>query len=185
MYERSLKETGIDVLLYERDLLQHCAKTVEAKRTRAKESPSLENKAEYYLAIEGFLLHFRNLLGFFINKRMAPTDLTINRPKNWANGRKIDQTLCTKLTSKAASVNRKHGLSQAVDCYKKISWFLQHCTEHRYQIRRAWDLAGMFTDFHSIVNEFIESVTSPVAEAKETFILGAVDHSTATITKQR
>jgi hypothetical protein len=83
MHERSPKETAIDVILYERDLLRHCANTVDAKREQAQQSPLSENKAEYYLAIEGFLLHLRNLIGFFINKRMEPTDLTLDRSQQW------------------------------------------------------------------------------------------------------
>src|SRR5712692_7520036 len=98
MHERSPQETAIDVILYERDLLRHCAKTVDAKREQAQQSPSSENKAEYYLAIEGFLLHFRNLLGFFINRGHQKTDLTLLRSEKWAGGRSVDESFCRKLT---------------------------------------------------------------------------------------
>ena len=182
MHERSPKETAIDVILYERDLLRHCAKTVDAKRERAQQAPSSENKAEYYLAIEGFLLHFRNLLGFFINKRMKRTDLTLNRSEQWAAGRSVDESFCRKLTQRAEEVNVEHGISSSVDCYKKISWFLQHCTDYRYQLKRSWDIAKMFADLSPILDEFVASVI-PVAEVAEVISVGEGNSSTATITK--
>ena len=183
MHQRSPKETAIDVILYERDLLRHCAKTVDSKRTRSEESPSHENRAEYYLAIEGFLLHFRNLLGFFINKRMNSTDLTIDHSQQWADGRQVDETLCQKLTERAQKVNQEHGLSRDVDCYKKISWFLQHCIDHRYRLQRSWDIAGMFADFSPILNEFVGSVAPAMAGVEVVTVLGKRDYGTATITK--
>jgi hypothetical protein len=184
MHERSPKETAIDVILYEHDLLWHCAKTIDSKKMRWEESPSHENEAEYYLAIEGFLLHFRNLLGFFINKRMGKnnsTDLTIDRPQQWADGRQVDETLCQKLMECAQKVNQKYGLSLDVDCYKKISWFLQHCTSHRHQLQRSWDIAGMFADFSPILDEFVGSV-SPTAMTRIKFAMLSEGYSTQTMT---
>jgi hypothetical protein len=187
MHQRSPKETAIDVILYERDLLWHCAKTVDSKRTRSEESPSHENRAEYYLAIEGFLLHFRNLLGFFINKRMNGTDLTMDRPHQWADGRVVDEVLCRNLTERARAVNERHGMpldgGGQVGCYKKISWFLQHCTDHRYLIVRSWDIGGMFADFSSILDEFVGSVAPAMAGVGVVTLLGERDYGTATITK--
>jgi len=182
MHERSPKETAIDVILYERDLLRHCAKTVDAKKERAQQSPSSENQAEYYLAIEGFLLHFRNLLGFFINRGHQETDLTLNRSEKWAGGRSVDESFCRKLTERAEEVNVEHGISAKVDCYKKISWFLQHCTDYRYQLKRSWDIAKMFADLSPILDEFVASVI-PGAEVPEVISVGDGNSGTATITK--
>jgi hypothetical protein len=56
MHQRPPKETAIDVILYERDLLRYCANTVDSREARWKESPSDETQAEYYLTIECFLL---------------------------------------------------------------------------------------------------------------------------------
>lgn len=72
MHERSPKDSAIDTLLYERDMLRHCAETIDTKKKRFELSRSEEDRAEYYLGIEGFLLHFRNLLGFLINKGDVP-----------------------------------------------------------------------------------------------------------------
>jgi hypothetical protein len=182
MHHRSPKETAIDVIFYERDLLRHCARTVDSKKARWEESPLDENRAEYYLTIEGFLLHFRNLLGFFINKRMHLTDLTIDHSEQWAEGRPVDSTFCQKLTERASKVNQEYGLSPSIDCYKKISWFLQHCTDHRYRIQRSWDIAGMFADFNPILDEFAGSVAPALSGVQEVVLLGQSDYGTATIT---
>jgi hypothetical protein len=185
MHQRSQKDTALQVILYERDLLRHCAKTVDSKKMRWKESPSHENEAEYYLAIEGFLLHFRNLLGFFINKRIGKkntTDLTIDRPWQWADGRQVDETLCQKLTERAQKVNQEYRLSVEVDCYRKISLFLQHCTSHRHQLQRDWNIAGMFADFSPILDGFIESVDPASATRIEVSLLGEC-YGTQTMTR--
>lgn len=161
LHYRSPKETGMDVIVYERDLLRHCANTVDAKHAKSQASSSDESKAEYFLGIEGFLLHFRNLLGFFMNKehkskKYKDSDLIIARSEQWSNGQTVvDKHFCERLTQRAMQVNKKFGFSADVDCYQKISWFLQHCTDHRYLEHRNWDLAAMFTEFGPIVDDFI------------------------------
>jgi hypothetical protein len=189
MHERSPKETALDVIIYERDLLQHCANTVDVKMEKAQRSPTAENRAEYYLTIEGFLLHFRNLLGFFINKKIikknVSTDLTLDQPEKWAEGRPVNQSLCKNLTERAKEVNETHGIHYSdvnKDCYGKISWFLQHCTDHRYKVQRDWDIARMYADLSPILDEFVASVM-PVAEVPEVISLGAPSYGTTTITK--
>jgi hypothetical protein len=185
MHERPPKESALEVVFYERDLLQHCAKTVDAKKKQADKSPSPENKAEYYLAIEGFLLHYRNLLGFFINRGNRPTDLTLARVDKWADGRSVDDSFCHKLTERALQVNETHGIQYGDvknDCYGKISWFLQHCTDYRYKAQRDWDIERMVDDLNPILEEFVASVI-PVAEVGEVISLGTGSYGTATITK--
>jgi hypothetical protein len=184
MHQRSPKDTAIDVILYERDMLEHCAKTVDSKKAQWKEFPSDANEAEYYLALEGFLLHFRNLLGFFINKRMGKknTDLTIDHPQQWADGRQVDKTLCQKLTERAQKVNDEYHLSFEVDCYTKISRFLQHCTTYRYELQRSWDIAGMLADFSPILDEFVFSVDPASATRFKVSLLGD-GYSTQTMTR--
>jgi hypothetical protein len=155
MHERSPKNSAMDVLLYEREMLRHCAETVNAKQERFSESQSDQDRAEYYLGIEGFLLHYRNLLGFFINKGARPTDLTLGKTESWANGMAVDQTVTKALTERSQKINERHGLGRG-DCYQKISWFLQHCTTHRHQEARSWDIENMFADLKPLLDEFVE-----------------------------
>jgi hypothetical protein len=185
MHERPPKETALEVVFYERNQLLHCAKTVDAKKEQADKSLSPEDKAEYYLAIEGFLLHYRNLLGFFIYRGNDPTDLTLARMDKWADGRPVDEPFCHSLRKRAQRVNKTHGIEygdEKTDCYGKISWFLQHCTDYRYKAQRDWDIARMYADLSPILDEFVASVM-PVAEVGEVILLGAPSYGTATITK--
>lgn len=178
MHERTGKETAVQVILYEREMLEHCAKTCNSKRDGWEASRSEEARAEYNLVIEGFLLHFRNLLGFLINKRIAATDLTINHPEQWANGRAVDATLLSKLTDRARDVNTKHALSEKVDCYTKISWFLQHCTEHRYLRHADWDIEIMFADITPVLDVLLRHVGGAPTKPHVVSV-GSKGHSTA------
>ena len=85
----------------------------------------------------------------------------------------------------ALQVNKTHGIYTDVetDCYGKISWFLQHCTDYRCKAQRDWGIARMFDDLSPILEEFVMSVTPMVTEADEVILLGDGNYSTATITK--
>jgi len=161
-------------------MLQHCANTIEAKKSRSEQSGKDEDRAEYYLGIEGFLLHFRNLLGFFINKRVADSDLTIDRPEQWA-GELVSDSECREFTHRVEEINTAHGFKDG-DCYRKISWFLQHCTTHRHQQTRSWDIAGMFADLEPVLRDFTKRFV-PGATKIATSIVHGDGHSTATLTK--
>jgi hypothetical protein len=95
----------------------------------------------------------------------------------------VDEVFCQNLTERALKVNEAHGISADVDCYKKISWFLQHCTDHRYRVKRSWDIAGMFADFRPILDDFEASVTPAVKEVEDIITLSKADYGTATMTK--
>ena len=170
MHERSPKSSAMDVLLYEREMLQHCAETVNGKQARFIQSLS-DDAAEYYLGIEGFLLHFRNLLGFFINKGSQPTDMTISKTTSWANGMVVDQTITKGLTERAQKVNERHGLGPG-DCYRKISWFLQHVTTHRHQRQELGTLKICSRiSSHSWTNSFSISHRTPETTAAQGSVL--------------
>jgi hypothetical protein len=179
MHERSPKSSAIDTLLYEGDMLRHCAKTVDAKRARFQASHADEDAAEYYLGIEGFLLHMRNILGFFINKGSKPTDLTIGRPERWGDAKTVDDCTCRNLSERAKRVNNEHGLN-GHDCYQKISWFLQHCTTYRHCQARSWDIDRMFADMEPILNDFVRNF-APAVSGNGIRVLSGEGHSTATV----
>jgi len=90
MHERSKKASPLDTILYEIDMPRHCSKTLGEKKTRAENTGTDADRSEYYLGIEGFLLHLRNLLAFLTNRRNESTDLGINAPDRWA-GREVEQ----------------------------------------------------------------------------------------------
>ncbi len=117
--ERRRKESHLDTVNYEIEMLDFCF-----KKTRRKNS-----KLEGYLAMEGFLLHYRNLLEFFSGKHKS-SNVSTYKPRTWA-GRELTDL------EKAAFV--APSLKLNADYYGKISTFLQHCTRARHEEVQGWD----------------------------------------------
>ena len=153
-------------LLYEIDMLRHCKRTSNGKRKAHDERPSEETRAEFCLCIEGFLLHMRNLLGFFTNQGTWVSDLIINRPDRWAI-EDVDLADCQGLINSAEVVNKKYG-EHGKDCYKNISQHMQHCTTFRGPGAKSWNIDGMFADLDPILQEFGERFGRILAEARDT-----------------
>jgi hypothetical protein len=158
MHERTTKKDHADTIMYEIDMLRHCASTLPAKK--AEKETSDYAKDEYNLCIEGFLLHLRNLLGFFTNLRQRPDDLIINDPVQWAN-HAMEAGLYSDLTEAAKKFNVAYGVkrddsAKERKCYGEISKYLQHCTELRYVRARDWDIEKMFSEFDPILTEFMK-----------------------------
>ena len=189
MHQRSEKNSNLDTILYEIDMLRHCAQSVTQKK--AEEQISDFARAEYYLAIEGFLLHLRNLLAFFTNRKDEQTDLIINEPRLWA-GKDIDQTEYSGLSKLAREINHRYRAAadeQTSTCYREISKFLQHCTTLRYERAKEWPIEQMYADMEPVLAEFegrfaesarkiarVESVSEGIDNSTATFrTLGALD----------
>ena len=78
LQQRSDKNSHLDPVLCEIDMLRHCSKTLAAQK--AKKSESEEAVAEYNRGIEGFLIRLRNLP---LSSRLSTsrnTDLRLDRP---------------------------------------------------------------------------------------------------------
>src|SRR5205823_2512507 len=106
MHERSLKNNHLDTILYEIDMLRHCACTLDDKKANGDHSAF--DRAEYYLGIEGFLLHLRNVLAFFASRRGLSTDLTLNKPEDWAN-RSVDPREYSDLAKGVKEIDKAYG----------------------------------------------------------------------------
>ena len=83
MYERTSKETHLETIWYEMDMLVEFSYGREfEKKAFAPQSP------QWNLLIEGFLLHYRNLIQFFSgseerHKRYKGNDLSTFDPAPW------------------------------------------------------------------------------------------------------
>ena len=77
MYSRS-KKTHLNAIGYELEMLRFCRDQIQAQS-------SPPDARATSLHIEGFLLHFRNLIRFFSGKRPRPYDLSTADPDTWAN----------------------------------------------------------------------------------------------------
>ena len=181
MHQRSDKNSHLDTILYEIDMQRHCAATVGQKQ--ADEHKSEFARSEYYLTIEGFLQHLRNLLAFFTNRKDEDSDLIINEPEVWA-GQPVEQFDYSALIKAFKEFNRRHGVTvngQPNDCYTEISKFLNHCTTHRYERAKPWPVDQMNADLKPVLAEFESRFANNVKRTdRKQEILGVRDNSTAT-----
>jgi predicted dehydrogenase len=178
MHERSRKNSPIDIILYEIDMLRHCAGTIAEKKAIAHGTRSDSSIAEYNLGIEGFLLHLRNLFEFLTNRRTrADTDLRIDNPEQWAS-RAVRQSEYSDLVERADKVDQAHGVRGST-CYDQISKYLQHCTTLRHERSKRWDIAKIFADIDPVLQDFVNRFAAE-PRVSEGLILGSSDNSTVT-----
>ncbi len=102
------------------------------------------SELEGYLALEGFLLHYRNLLEFFSGKHKS-SDLSTYDARTWA-GRELTDA------EKAAFVEPSHKLN--AEYFRAISTFLQHCTRARHEEAQGWDVDKMKQAMDLVTTEF-------------------------------
>ncbi len=154
LHQRSEKNSHLDTILYEIDMLRHCERAVRQKVV-ADNAPDAK-RADYYLAIEGFLLHLRNLLAFLTNRKSKDTDIIINEPEVWA-GRHVDQRKYSDLIKACRELDRKHGVladGGPSTCYDEISKYLQHCTTLRYERAKQWHVEEIYADINPLLETF-------------------------------
>jgi hypothetical protein len=179
LHQRSDKNSHLDTVLYEIDMFRHCATTFPARAARRYDSEGAE--AEYNLVIEGFLIHLRNLVGFFTTLHSRESDLRLDRPEVW-RGKVLEEKDYSDLRDKARAFN--DGYSQTfksgkkLDCYELISKFLQHCTPERYeQAVVGWDIEKMAAEIEPILADFekrFAPATTKVMKAPAVETLGAM-----------
>jgi hypothetical protein len=137
MYSRS-KESKLDTIGYEIEMLRYCREQIQAE-------PSPPETSATILAIEGFLLHFRNLIRFFSGKRPRPYDLSTADPEAWA-GRPLNEDEIMLFQVAAESIDEEY--------YQAISKYLQHCTALAQKAEREWNFEGMFEEIAPLIREF-------------------------------
>jgi hypothetical protein len=149
-HERSPKNQPLDTVLYEIDMLRHCAGMLPSKYN--SRSSSEQAMKEYYVYIETFLLHLRNILAFLTNQSSEPADLRINQIGTWLD-RAVAPREYSDLIAKSKDVNRRFGTDKST-CYDQISKFLQHCTTYRHERGRSWEIEKIFSDVNPILCDF-------------------------------
>jgi len=175
--QRASKESHLATILYEIDMLRHCASAHSEKRKRVDADGSLAARGEYYLSIEGFLLHARNLLAFFTIRKNETTDLIINEPEVWF-GKAVNPRQYSDLVKAMREVDADFS-EGGKSCYDEISKFLLHCTTMRYERLREWDLEGLFKRIDPILEDFKKRFTP---NTTVTVYRGSAAASTATMT---
>jgi hypothetical protein len=138
MYSRRAKESYRDTISYEADMLAFCAQAV------GREHPTRE---DLWVYLEGFLLHFRNLIrvfsGEFHNEQKG--DLSTANPRLWL-GRELSLDEMTAIQAPARALDTAY--------HQQISKYLQHCTRLRHEYDRTWDVTLMSTQIRPIITAF-------------------------------
>jgi hypothetical protein len=138
MYERPRKASHLDVIRYEVDMLHYCRIVWNQGQFRSD--------GEKNLYLEGFLVHYRNLMRFFSGKNHRPgKDLSIKVASVWA-GRILTADEGRSIREPALRLDEKY--------HDDISQFLQHCTVRRFEEERGWDVEGMFQELVPIIVSF-------------------------------
>jgi hypothetical protein len=162
MHERLMakgpKHKALDTVLYEIDVLRHCSNMINDKKAAFEKTKQPVELFEYNSTIEGFLLHTRILLNFFIGQTEEITDLGISQPIAWAD-RDVNPREYSDLMKSALTINNKYGDSDPkskknLTCCKLISRFLAHCTRSRHEWERRWDVEAIFKDMELIMTKF-------------------------------
>jgi hypothetical protein len=138
MYARRAKASHRDTISYEIDMLAFCAE----KLTHSGGSGSDGDSA---LSLEGFLLHYRNLIRFFSGKHHRNDDISTHNCQAWA-GRELSTSEVTTIKQPAAALDDAY--------YDSISKYLQHCTSMRHEHDRSWDVQTMAGQLAPIIDSF-------------------------------
>lgn len=141
MYARHAKESHRDTISYEIDMLTFCAEKLAGQNRTGDDGDSA-------LLVEGFLLHFRNLVRVFSGKNHQKDDISMANCRVWA-GRDLTAFEAAAIKDSAIALDDMY--------YKMISKYLQHCTTRRYEQDRTWDIHMMRSQLNAIVQAFEEA----------------------------
>jgi hypothetical protein len=135
MVERTPKESHLDTIYYEMAMLTFCFEKLAHS----------QSQDDLNLAIEGFLLHYRNLIRFFSGKDSQTDDLRTENPSVWA-GRDMNPTEVKQIREAAATLDTTY--------FKSISKYLQHCTTLRADVPKGWDMKDLMAKLAPVMAAF-------------------------------
>src|SRR5579863_2775291 len=157
---RPKKFSHLDTIHYEIDMLGFCYEQL----CRG----SWPNESSYYLCIEGFLHHYRNLCEFFGSKK----ELKANEPEEWSLGR--------KLTPEEFASIQNTGLDDKYN--SAISRYLSHCTRVRAERDRDWNCIEMFEQMRPCIESFRQIFPRDKNPDAPVQLLGMMhNHSTSSV----
>ncbi len=149
VYERSRKNSHLDTIWYEITMVTFCYR--EFKNRQECSEP------ERNLLIEGFLLHYRNIVEFFSGTKhrkatdAKPADLSTADSNVWA-GRSLTSEELSSMQVPARELEDTY--------FGDISQFLQHCTERRFAEFKGWKVDEMAEKLKPILSAFSKSFPS-------------------------
>jgi hypothetical protein len=172
VYERSEKKSHLDTVWYEIAMLGFCHSELGTR--------SGMSEPERNLLIEGFLLHYRNILEFCSGakhrpaKNGKPADISTADPQVWAS-RALTQEELAKIQASAQVLEAKY--------FEDISQFLQHCTERRFIDSKQWNLDEMLAELSPIVSALCDAFPPKSEQQKAESVLSRNAAGTTTFTQ--
>jgi hypothetical protein len=137
MPTRPHKETHRDTINYEIDML-------EFTLAKLREPPTTWVQDDTNVYLEGFLLHFRNLIRFLNGENEQVDDLSLKTPARWMNG-EVNPDEIAAIRTRAIGLEKFFG---------PISKNLQHCTTLRSDTNQLWDIEVMYREIKPIIDDF-------------------------------
>jgi len=132
-----------DTILYEIEMLRFTRDCL-----LSPPATSSQDKKDKYVYLEGFLLHYRNLIEFFGKQKPGEGDLSIHHPEAvWPIRRPGGPDL---------EFMRVPDLWEKYDTYDNvgsISKYLHHCTEQRTEAK-SWNVQEMFEELRPAIERF-------------------------------
>jgi len=144
------KAEHYETVLYEIDMLRY-------SYSRILRPPDEARYGDVWVCLESFLVHYRNLLGFFGKSNSGGTDLTIEQPEMiWSanaalDGRMPPQQDLKKMRSIGRTLWEKYEDRTKRD--DTISRYLQHCTTYRTSPKE-WFPVEMMTEISGVIALF-------------------------------
>ncbi len=162
MLSRPQKLSHLDTIQYEIDMLNYCFERLLEQKW--------QDVRDIYVYLEGFLLHYRNLIEFFGDAE----DLKVSESEVWSPRTLSERELAP--IRDAGPLKRYRGV---------ISQYLQHCTKKRIE-DRDWDVEAMYEELKLVLDNFrrlfpVQPLARTVA-VRSSDSKSTASFSTATIT---
>jgi hypothetical protein len=156
---RPPKLNHVETILYEMNMLDYCYSRLRERKWA--------NAPDYYLCIEGFLLHYRNLIEFFGNHQ----GLRAGEPQVWSPGRTLSNAEVASIQN-GSLLEEYHG---------SISRYLGHCDEIRAEKDRDWKHIEMYAKIEPLLTNFRKLFPPQRRMPRKVPGLDATSVSTATV----
>jgi len=136
-HSRRAKESHRDTVTYEIDMLKYCF-------DRWQSAP-IDDEMYRDFCLEGYLLHYRNLVRFFSGNHHDRDDLSMAKPGAWA-GHHVTDAETRPFKASGMELERRY--------YDDISGYLHHCTLRRATTERNWHPEVMHREIMAILEAF-------------------------------
>jgi hypothetical protein len=148
MYSRPSKDSHEETIWYEIEMLDFCYKRLKEYENRWK------NNCDFYVCLEVYLLHFRNLLACFSGKHhrkprtgSCSFDVDFSNLSVWT-ARRLEQAQIDGVRNPARLLDDEY--------YEDISQFLSHVTTRRSAEEMRWKVEEMNKKIRPVVEEFLK-----------------------------